>query len=274
MVLVESSKEMMSIKRELKEKKVGAVLTMGALHNGHLHLIKRAKEECEVVVVSIFVNPTQFLEGEDFLKYPKKIDADLNICKKALVDYLFVPTCEDIYFEDEFKIETPNSLGFVLEGHTRAGHFDGVCAVVLKLLNLISPSCAYFGKKDAQQLIVIQNLIERLFLDIEIVPCETQRDGDGLALSSRNSYLDTHAKKEALKISKALKEATKMIMMGEYRFSTLKKRMESILEPLEILYIELVDRDLKRAETIKKGESIILVAIKVNEVRLIDNIWI
>jgi len=151
---------------------VGFVPTMGALHDGHLSLIKRAKKENSAVVVSIFVNPTQFLEGEDLDKYPRKDEADKKICQLAGVDILFMPTVDSIYSRDELKILAPKIRGFILEGAKRAGHFDGVLQVVMKLLNIVKPTRAYFGKKDAQQLALIDSMVRDYFMDIEIVPCD------------------------------------------------------------------------------------------------------
>ncbi|MEA1920001.1 MAG: pantoate--beta-alanine ligase, partial [Campylobacterota bacterium] len=156
-----------------EEGSIGFVPTMGALHLGHMSLMQTARSASDVVVVSIFVNPTQFLEGEDLDTYPKKFDADEKICKMAGVDYLFYPEVSDMYGEDEVRIMAPDVRGYVLEGADRPGHFDGVLTVVMKLLNIVSPDKAFFGKKDAQQLSLITQMVENLFMNVEIIPVDT-----------------------------------------------------------------------------------------------------
>ncbi len=273
MIVVSSSKELMELRDSFGES-VGFVPTMGALHNGHISLVKRAKKENAKVVISIFVNPTQFLEGEDFEKYPRKRDADINVCQKAGVDVLFMPEASEIYSEDGCSINAPKLAGYKLEGHKRPGHFDGVCTVVMKLLNIVNPTNAYFGKKDAQQLLILQKMAQDLFLRTNIVACETERDVDGLALSSRNVYLSKEDRILALQIPAALKEATKKIMMGEYDTKNLIENIKEKLIPLQIDYVEITDRGLHKIERIEKGNSLILIAAKVGETRLIDNMWI
>ena len=255
---------------------VGFVPTMGALHEGHISLIKRAIDENESVVVSIFVNPTQFLEGEDLEKYPRREDADIKICELAGVDILFMPDINSIYFKDEMRVEAPATAGYVLEGASRPGHFDGVLQVVMKLLNIVRPRRAYFGKKDAQQLLLIEKMVNDYFLPVEIAECDIVRDDDGLALSSRNVYLSPEERKRALAISKSLKRAGKMIMSGEKSVSRIKKEMTQIVKDSvdELEYIEIVDRELNILDSIEDGKTLILVAAKVGKTRLIDNLWI
>ena len=253
---------------------IGFVPTMGALHHGHLSLIEKSVKENELNVVSIFVNPTQFLEGEDLDKYPNKFDADEKICKLAGVDILFYPKKEDMYEEDEIKIVAPNVRGFVLEGEVRPGHFDGVLTVVMKLLNIVTPTKAYFGKKDAQQLALITQMVRNFCLKVEIVPLETVREDDGLALSSRNIYLDKTQRKEALKISSSLKKATQLVMQNTLEVQEIQKEMLKVLEPLEVQYVTIVSRAFVPQESVVIGDSIILVAAKLGTTRLIDNLWI
>jgi len=253
---------------------LGFVPTMGALHDGHLSLIKRAKKECELVVVSIFVNPTQFLAGEDLESYPKRDEADKKICMLAGVDILFLPQVKDIYTEDEVTLQAPNVRGYVLEGATRPGHFNGVLTVVNKLLNIVNPDYAYFGKKDAQQLNLITLMVKQLFMDVVIVAVDTVRESDGLALSSRNVYLSSKERKEALKISKSLYEASRMLSLGETRVEEIKKKMQEILSPLEIGYVAILSRDFKSIEEVEIGKSIVLVEALVGRTRLLDNLWI
>jgi len=255
--------------------RVGFIPTMGALHRGHLSLIKKSKIENDFTIVSIFVNPTQFLEGEDLDKYPRKEEADITICEKIGVDILFMPTINSIYFEDELKISAPAKAGYVLEGAKRPGHFDGVLQIVMKLFNIVRPDRAYFGKKDAQQLILIQKMVHDMFIPVKIIPCNTIREHDGLAMSSRNIYLSPKERQKALSISKALKRAGKMIMSGIKDTKTLKEEMISILQKdIKIEYVEIVNRSLEPIDKIIEDDTIILVAGKVGETRLIDNIWI
>jgi pantoate--beta-alanine ligase len=253
---------------------LGFVPTMGALHDGHLSLIKEAKKECEFVVVSIFVNPTQFLAGEDLASYPKRSEADKKICELAGVDILFLPQVKDIYGKDEVLLQAPHVRGYVLEGATRPGHFNGVLTVVNKLFNIVEPDYAYFGKKDAQQLNLITLMVKQLFMSVKIIPVETVRESDGLALSSRNIYLSKEERKEALKISKSLYEASKMIRLGECRVKEIEREMLEILRPLEIGYVAILSREFEAVSEIEVGNSILLVEVLVGRTRLLDNLWI
>jgi pantoate--beta-alanine ligase len=255
-------------------KSIGFVPTMGALHDGHISLIKQARAYNEIVIVSIFVNPTQFLAGEDFDKYPKRDDADKKLCEVAGVDILFMPNINMMYGNDEIGIKAPKTRGFILEGHNRPGHFDGMLQIVLKLFNLVNPTNAYFGKKDAQQLALIKQMVSNLFLPINIIECEIIRDEYGLALSSRNAYLSANEKKEALKLSQSLQSATKSIVSGTTNISQIKKEMENTLNGIDIEYIEIVSRDFGYIEEIELKNTIILVAAKVGTTRLIDNMWV
>jgi len=262
------------LQKELKNKEVGFVPTMGALHEGHLSLIKKARGENKTVVVSIFVNPTQFLAGEDLDKYPKKFEADSKICELAGVDYIFAPNIDEIYNNnDEVLIKAPKIKGYILEGHFRPGHFDGVLQIVLKLFNIVKPTKAYFGKKDAQQLVLIKQMVKNLFLDIQIVEGETIREKSGLAMSSRNVYLNEEEKKRALSISKALKLGAKL-SISEKKCEVIKKEMEKVLEIDKIQYIAFVDREFNFIKTIQPQNSIILIAGFVGNTRLIDNIFL
>ena len=252
---------------------VGFVPTMGALHNGHIELIKRAKEENEFVIVSIFVNPTQFLPGEDFEKYPRKTEADLEICKRLGVDGVFLPTPENMYSKDEVLVQVPNIKGYILEGHFRPGHFDGVLQVVNKLFNITKPTRAYFGKKDAQQLYLIKKMVKDFFMDIEIVEVDTVREKDGLALSSRNIYLSEEERIRALTISKALKRAAKLSTKTK-NIEEIKKEMLEILDVDELQYIAFVDREFNAINEIIPNNTIILIAAFIGSTRLIDNIFI
>jgi len=253
---------------------IGFVPTMGALHEGHVSLIKQARKQNKTVVVSIFVNPTQFLKGEDLSSYPSKNEADIKICELAGVDILFMPDINTMYGVDEIGITAPKIRGFVLEGLSRPGHFDGVLQIVLKLFNLVRPANAYFGKKDAQQLALIKQMVNNLFLNINIVECEIIRDENGLALSSRNAYLNPEEKQLALDISKSLKEATRLILNGQTNIDIITSHMKDILKNTKIEYVQIVSRDFKYIKEYIPQNTLILVAVKVGNTRLIDNLWI
>ena len=259
---------------KFSDKTKGFVPTMGALHNGHLSLIQKCVKENDISIVSIFVNPTQFLEGEDFDKYPKKIDADKKICSLAGVDILFLPTVDEIYFEDEISILAPKIKGYILEGYKRPGHFNGVLQVVLKLLNITQANNAYFGKKDAQQLYLVKKMVKELFLRTNIIECDIVREDSGLALSSRNSYLEQKEKKDALLISAALKKATQMVSKGEKDVKSIKDEMLKTLNTLKVEYIEITDKDFNKIDTIQPGNTRILIAAYAGLTRLIDNVEI
>ena len=274
MVIVKTIEALKEAKKSLNGT-IGFVPTMGALHQGHLSLIQQARKENDHLIVSIFVNPTQFLEGEDLDAYPRKDEADIKICELAGVDILFMPTVDTMYEEDELCIGAPAVRAYVLEGEKRPGHFDGMLQVVMKLLNLSGASRAYFGKKDAQQLALISQMVKNYFMDVTIVPCEIVRDEVGLALSSRNVYLKGDEKERALCLSRSLKRATKMVMAGELDVDVIKKEMLEVLGDADrVEYVAIVDREFKALEQIEIGNTIILVAAWVGKPRLIDNLWI
>jgi pantoate--beta-alanine ligase len=273
MKIITDKKELQELARNTG-KSIGFVPTMGALHDGHISLIKKARVENELVVVSIFVNPTQFLAGEDLAKYPKREEADTKICKLAGVDILFMPNINEMYVSDEVLIKAPKIRGFIFEGLKRPGHFDGMLQIVLKLFNLVNPTNAYFGKKDAQQLALIHQMVDNLYLPINIVDCDIVRDENGLALSSRNAYLSKEEIQEALKISRSLREATRLISRGESSLEMIKNEMKKIMDTIDIEYIEIVARDFNRISKLEIKNSIILVAARVGQTRLIDNMWV
>lgn len=252
---------------------IGFVPTMGALHIGHRSLIEQARRDNKVVVVSIFVNPTQFLPGEDLSKYPRKEEADFKICELSGVDILFYPDVNAMYGKDEVRVTAPDVRGFILEGASRPGHFDGVLTVVMKLLNMVHPTRAYFGKKDAQQLALIMQMVHNMCMDVEIVPMDTVRENDGLALSSRNVYLSALERQEALKLSMALKKSSEMVMRGIKTTRLIQQEMATILEPLAVEYVAIVNRRFESIDEVVIGDTIVLVAAKVGTTRLIDNVW-
>jgi len=273
MIQIKTPQELQTYRKTLKGT-VGFVPTMGALHEGHISLIKQSVAQNDHTIVSIFVNPTQFLPGEDLDAYPRKLEADTKICKLAKVDALFMPTIDAIYQKEEPLVKAPKIKGYILEGYNRPGHFDGVLQIVLKLLNITNPTRAYFGKKDAQQLYLIQNMTQSLYLDTQIIPCEIVREKDGLALSSRNVYLSPEEREKALLLSKALKRATKRIIEGECNTNTIKEEMLQILSPTAVEYVEIVDRDFNLLPEVQIDNTIILVAARVGKTRLIDNMWV
>ena len=274
MVIVRTIDELQEAKKALAGS-IGFVPTMGALHHGHLSLIQQARKENDHLMVSIFVNPTQFLEGEDLDAYPRKDEADIKICEIAGVDVLFMPTIDVMYEEDELCIGAPAIRGYVLEGEKRPGHFDGMLQIVMKLLNLSSATNAYFGKKDAQQLALITQMVKNYFMDVNIIACDIIRDENGLALSSRNVYLQEEEKERALSLARSLKRATKLIMAGEKNVETIKKAMLLVLKDTdEVEYVSIVDREFNALDRVEIGNTIILVAAWVGKPRLIDNIWI
>jgi pantoate--beta-alanine ligase len=252
---------------------VGFVPTMGALHNGHISLIKKAREENDVLIVSIFVNPSQFLPTEDLAAYPRKDEADKKICQMCKVDYLFMPEISTMYSNEEVLVKAPNK-SYILEGKTRPGHFDGVLRVVLKLFNLVQPTNAYFGKKDAQQLSLIIQMVKDFFIPINIIPCEIIREDDGLALSSRNIYLDSTQRTDALLISKSLYMAGSLIAKGERDVQKVKNKIYEIMQTLEVEYVAVVDREFNELENIEPKNTIILVVARFGTTRLLDNIWL
>jgi len=274
MVIVRTIGELKEAKKRLSGS-IGFVPTMGALHHGHLSLIQQARKENDHLIVSIFVNPTQFLEGEDLAAYPRKEEADIKICELAKVDILFMPTVDAMYEEDELCIGAPSVRGYILEGEKRPGHFDGMLQIVMKLLNLSGATNAYFGKKDAQQLALIMQMVKNYFMDVTIIPCDIIRDDNGLALSSRNVYLQGEEKTRALCLARSLKRATKMVMAGERNTEVIKKEMLHVLEDTDqVEYVAIVDREFNALDTVEIGNTIILVAAWVGKPRLIDNLWI
>jgi pantoate--beta-alanine ligase len=278
MIIVNSIETLFKETKKLKGS-VGFVPTMGALHEGHLTLIRQARKENDFVVVSIFVNPTQFLEGEDLDAYPRKEEADAKICELAGVDVIFMPNAKMMYEADELSITAPAVRGFILEGTKRPGHFDGMLQVVMKLLNLIAYNKptefrAYFGKKDAQQLTLIEQMVRNYFINVQIVPCEIVRDSDGLALSSRNLYLSREERQKALSLSRSLKRATELVMKQELNVKHIKAEMRAVLVEVDVEYVALVNRHFEAIEEVEIGNTIILVAAGVGKTRLIDNLWI
>ena len=276
MELVTTVEEVRSRVKQCKKEglTVGLVPTMGYLHDGHKSLIDRAVKENDRVVVSDFVNPTQFGENEDLGSYPRDIERDSKLCEEAGAALIFHPEPEEMYAPDYCTFVDMNKLTDVLCGKTRPIHFSGVCSVVSKLFNIVTPDRAYFGQKDAQQLAVIRRMVRDLNFDIEIVGCPIVREPDGLALSSRNTYLNTEERKAALVLSQALKLGKDMMESGETDAVKIRKAMVEHIEkePLaRIDYVEIVDAD--SLESVQKIENKVLtaMAVYIGNTRLIDN---
>ena len=253
---------------------VGLVATMGYLHNGHKSLIERAREENDKVVVSIFVNPIQFCPGEDFDRYPRDIDHDTRICIAASIDALFSPDTAEMYPSDFFTFVDIRELGDRLCGARRPGHFRGVCTVISKLFNIITPDRTYLGEKDAQQLAIIRRMTENLNYKTEIIPCPTVREADGLAMSSRNSYLSTEQRAAALVISKSLGIAQNLLLNGERDALKIKETVthEISKEPLATIdYVDAVDPLTLKSIDIVDDSVLVAAAVYIGGIRLIDN---
>jgi pantoate--beta-alanine ligase len=278
MQIISSVSEMMSLAGRLRAEggRIGLVPTMGALHAGHLSLVKIAKDRGAIVVVSIFVNPTQFGPSEDFTKYPRALEADLAACEAAGVDHVFTPAPEEIYPKGYSTFVLEEHIAKPLEGASRPAHFRGVTTVVAKLFNIVRPHFSVFGQKDAQQVAVIGKMVVDLNFDVEIVVAPTLREADGLAMSSRNRYLTSTQRVEALVISRALRKAAEMVAAGERRVDRLIAEATHLIgqqRRVRIIYVSIVDRLTMEAVKgeITPGKSVMAIAAWVDEVRLIDN---
>lgn len=281
-MLVHTIKE---VREQIKEWKkegltVGLVPTMGALHNGHLSLIKKAVEKCDKVVVSVFVNPIQFCPGEDLDKYPRTLEADQKLCESNGVNIVFAPTPSEMY--GDCQMRTNDFLTYVIPpffyvnklcGKSRVGHFDGVCTVVNKLFNIAQPDFAFFGQKDAQQLIIIKKMVKDLNIPVEIIPCPIVREESGLALSSRNKYLSEEDKIQALALSKILNNIKNCYKKGITDVEALKETAYQFLnEHHDLEYLEFMNEENLDEMTTADDHTRVFIACKVGGVRLIDNI--
>ncbi|MGB9763976.1 MAG: pantoate--beta-alanine ligase [Candidatus Saccharicenans sp.] len=255
--------------------KIGFVPTMGYLHEGHLSLVRESKKRTDRTVVSIFVNPTQFGPNEDYQIYPRDLERDQKLLLEEGVDLIFYPPVEVMYPEGYKTYVEVKELQDQLCGRSRPGHFRGVCTVVLKLFNIVQPDEAYFGWKDAQQVIIIQKMVEDLNLSVKVIPRPIIRDPDGLALSSRNTYLRPEERKAALALNRSLDLAAELIRKGELNAEIIRRRMLELIEqePLaRVDYVEIVD--LKNLEKVEKLDRDVLIALAVyvGRTRLIDNL--
>jgi pantoate--beta-alanine ligase len=276
MEIIRTISWMSQVAREsrVKERIVGLVPTMGALHEGHFSLIRAAKSECAPVVVSIFVNPKQFGPSEDFQKYPRAFEADRAALENLGVDYLFAPTPEEMYPHGFRTTVAVEGLSEKLEGRSRPGHFQGVTTVVLKLLEIVQPNLAYFGRKDAQQARIIRQMALDLDLATQIVVRPILREPDGLALSSRNVYLNADERRAATALYRSLEATRREIAAGERNPAHLLAALRRVIdaEPAVALdYAEIVDAETLEPVVNLRGECLILLAAKVGKTRLIDN---
>ncbi|MFH1460705.1 MAG: pantoate--beta-alanine ligase [Candidatus Omnitrophota bacterium] len=277
MKIVRSIGLMQKISKRLKEKgkTIGFVPTMGYLHQGHLSLMRKSRKDCDITVISIYVNPLQFGPKEDFQKYPRDLETDIKLAKKEGVDYIFIPDDQQMYAQGFLTHVVVDRIADILCGASRPGHFKGVTTVVTKLFNIVCPSIAYFGQKDAQQAIVIKKLVNDLNIPLKIKVLPIIRDPEGLALSSRNSYLNARERKQAQLLYKALKLAETEILAGQRNSGLVIKKMKRLLtctNSVKIDYIAIVDSKDLSSKKIIKGKILIALAVFIGKIRLIDNI--
>jgi pantoate--beta-alanine ligase len=261
----------------LEQRDIGFVPTMGALHAGHLALVERARRQCSPVYTSIFLNPTQFGTNEDLSEYPRPLEADMEKLTAANVDALFLPEAADVYPPGFSTYVQVDGLSDRLEGKTRSGHFRGVATVVLKLFEIVQPHYAYFGRKDAQQVRIVQQMVRDLNLDTEIVVCPIVREPDGLAMSSRNAYLSGEERKAATVLSRALRAAETELAAGVRDSLELQRAMHKVLaaEPsARVDYVEIVNAETFEPVVRVSRRSYAVLAVHVGKARLIDNLLI
>lgn len=276
MKIVNTVKEMQALADDLrKNKKIGFVPTMGYLHEGHLSLVRKARELSDVVVVSIFVNPMQFGPTEDLSRYPRDFDRDAKLLDREKTDIIFFPEAGDIYPEGYSTQIEVKGLEDYLCGKTRAGHFVGVATIVNKLFNIVKPHYAVFGQKDYQQLRIIEKMVKDLNMDLEIVPHPTMREKDGLAMSSRNTYLSPEERERALRIYASIRRAEEVFRNGERHSSKIREEVRRILssgEGVDVEYVSVAHADtLKELDEIHENKALLAIACRVGRTRLIDN---
>ena len=278
MEIINRRQRMSSVARKIRrdqDRTIGLVPTMGALHEGHLSLVREARRMCDVVVVSVFVNPTQFGAGEDYEHYPRTLTKDTALLTDYNVDYIFAPAAEEIYPKDFSTYVQVEGLSEQLEGAARPGHFRGVATVVAILLNTIRPDFAFFGQKDAQQALVIKRLVRDLAFDTEIVILPTVREDSGLAISSRNSYLSAEEQRSASIIHQALAKGKEAYKKGERHASRVAETVRTTIETqprVRVDYVSIVDAEtLEKLDKLDERPILIAVAAYVGKTRLIDN---
>ena len=278
MEIINRRQRMSSVSRKIRreqDRTIGLVPTMGALHEGHLSLVREARRMCDVVVVSVFVNPTQFGPSEDYEDYPRDLTKDTALLTDYNVDYIFAPAAEEIYPKDFSTYVNVGGLSKLLEGESRPGHFRGVATVVAILLNTVRPDFAFFGQKDAQQAVIIKRMVRDLAFDTEIVVSPTVREDSGLAISSRNLYLDAEEQQSAAVIHRALKQAKEIYKKGERHASKLAEIVRATIETeprLRVDYVSVVDAEtLEKLDKLDERPILVAVAAYVGKTRLIDN---
>ncbi len=277
MQIITTISEMQSLAESQRRqgKTIGLVPTMGFLHEGHLSLMRRARQECDTVVASIFVNPTQFGPQEDFDRYPRDDEGDRAKCGSAGVDILFMPKASEMYPEKPSVFVDVEGISDILEGAARPGHFRGVATVVSKLFHIVKPHTAYFGQKDYQQCAVIRRMAKCLNMDVKIAVLPTVREQDGLAMSSRNSYLSTEERRAAAAIYRALSSAGQLVKAGVKEPEKLKNKMQAVLQEergISIDYIEIADCESLAPLAVVQENMVVLVAVRLGRTRLIDNL--
>ena len=253
---------------------VGLVPTMGFFHEGHLELMRRARAECDVVVVTLFVNPTQFGPGEDLDAYPGDFERDRALAESVGVDYIFAPEVEEMYPEGAATFVEVEELHRVMCGRTRPGHFRGVATIVSKLFNIVPAHRAYFGQKDAQQLVIIRKMAADLDFPIEIIPVPTVRESDGVAMSSRNTYLEPEEREQAIALHRSLEAARLLVEQGQRQAGKIRSAMEKLISTFPLVnleYISICDNIFLRPLEELSGEVLVAVAARIGRARLIDN---
>ena len=278
MEIINRRQRMSSVARKIRreqDRTIGLVPTMGALHEGHLSLVREARRMCDVVVVSVFVNPTQFGPSEDYEDYPRDLTKDTALLTDYNVDYIFAPAAEEIYPKDFSTYVNVGGLSKLLEGESRPGHFRGVATVVAILLNTVRPDFAFFGQKDAQQAVIIKRMVRDLAFDTEIVVSPTVREDSGLAISSRNLYLDAEEQQSAAVIHRALKQAKEIYKKGERHAGKLAEIVRATIEMeprVRVDYVSVVDAEtLEKLDKLDERPMLVAVAAYVGKTRLIDN---
>jgi pantoate--beta-alanine ligase len=278
MEIINRRQRMSSVARKIRreqDRTIGLVPTMGALHEGHLSLVREARRMCDVVVVSVFVNPTQFGPSEDYEHYPRDLTKDTALLTDYNVDYIFAPAAEEIYPKDFSTYVNVGGLSKPLEGATRPGHFRGVATVVAILLNTVHPDFAFFGQKDAQQALIIKRMVRDLAFDTEIVVLPTVREDSGLAISSRNLYLNAEEQQSASAIHLGLKKAKEVFKKGERHANKLEEIVRTTIEAeprVRVDYVNVVDAEtLEKLDRLDERPILIAVAAYVGKTRLIDN---
>ncbi len=269
-----SGMQQLALSEKRRGRRIGFVPTMGCLHEGHLSLVKLAREKSDLVVLSIFVNPIQFLPGEDFARYPRPVERDEALCREAGVDVIFYPEPSSFYAPDHSVYVEETLLSIVLCGASRPGHFRGVTTVVAKLFNITLPDVAVFGQKDAQQSRIIQRMVRDLNIPVEIILGPIRREVDGLALSSRNQYLSTTERQDALCLYRALQAAEQLTVAGERSVERIRSTLIEAISSVpsaQIDYVQIVDNETLQPLVRIDGPALLALAVRIGVTRLIDN---